>query len=137
MTEAGQPLDRGLLDTSVLIDLPEIALDTLPVELAISTVTLAELAAGTHATDEPGERAARQQRLQWAEATFDPLPFDTEAARSYGQIYALVRAAGRQPRRRFADLLIASVAAANNLPLVTRNPDDFRGLDQVLSVVRV
>ena len=36
--------------------------------------------------------------FQWAEATFDPLPFDVEAARRYGQVYALVRAAGRWAR---------------------------------------
>jgi predicted nucleic acid-binding protein len=128
--------ERGLLDTSAVIDLPSIALDRLPEELAISTVTLAELAAGPHASDDPAERAARQQRLQWAEATFDPLPFDVEAARRYGQVYALVRAAGRHPRR-LADLLIASVAAANDLALLTRNPADFAGLDKLLRVVEV
>lgn len=128
---------RGLLDTSVVIDLPKVSISRLPDELAISTVTLAELAAGPHATDVPAERAARQRRLQWAEATFDPLPFDAEAARSYGQVYALVLAAGRHPRRRLADLLIASVAVANGLPLFTRNPTDFTGLDSVLTVVEI
>lgn len=128
---------RGLLDTSVVIDLPKVPIEQLPDELAISTVTLAELAAGPHASDIPAERAARQQRLQWAEATFDPLPFDAEAARRYGQVYALVRASGRRPRRRLADLLIASVAVANDLPLLTRNPADFAGLESVLTVVSV
>ena len=128
---------RGLLDTSVVIDLPSVPPDRLPDELAISTVTLAELAAGPHASDDPAERAARQQRLQWAEATFDPLPFDIEAARRYGQVYALVRATGRRPGRRLADLLIASVAVANDLPLLTRNPADFVGLEGLLAVVEV
>lgn len=128
---------RGLLDTSVVIDLPKVPISQLPDELAISTVTLAELAAGPHASDVPAERAARQRRLQWAEATFDPLPFDAEAARSYGQVYALVRAAGKHPRRRLAALLIASVAVANDLPLLTRNPTDFTGLESVLTVVEI
>lgn len=128
---------RGLLDTSVVIDLPKVPVERLPDELAISTITLAELAAGPHASGVPAERAARQQRLQWAEATFDPLPFDADAARSYGQVYALVRAAGRQPRRRFADLQIASVAVANGLPLLTRNPADFSGLESILTVVGI
>ncbi len=68
-------VERGLLDTSTLIDLPLISTDVLPTELAISAITLAELAAGPHTTGEPAERAARRQRLQWAEGTFDPLPF--------------------------------------------------------------
>lgn len=84
--------------------------------------------AGPHATDDPLERSLRQGRLQWAESTFDALPFDVDAARAYGRIYALVRRAGRQPRRRPADLMIASVAAARHLPLYTRNPADFDGL---------
>ncbi len=129
--------DRGLLDTSAVIDLAQLRFKQLPAELAISAVTLAELAAGPHASDDPGERAARQERLQWAEGTFDPLPFDVEAARRYGQVYALVRALGRRPQRRLADLLIASIAMANGLPLLTRNPADFAGLDSVLTVVSV
>lgn len=129
---------RGLLDTSAVIDLPIIDPGALPNELAIASVTLAELAAGPHATDDPVERAVRQQRLQWAEATFEPLPFDAEAARAYGRVFAAMRAAGRAAvRRRFADLLIASVAVAHGLPVVTRNPIDFTGLDGVVDVVAV
>lgn len=128
---------RGLLDTSVVIDLPSVPVEALPTELAIATITLAELAAGPHASDDPIERAGRQQRLQWAEATFDPLPFDAEAARCYGRVYAAVRAAGRHSRRRVADLLIASVAAANELPLFTRNSDDLAGLGDLIEVVQM
>ncbi len=126
-----------MLDTSVVIDLPHISTDALPDELAISTITLAELAAGPHASDDPTERAARQQRLQWVEANFEPLSFDAEASRCYGVIYAAVRAAGRRPRRRTADLFIAAVATAQGLALYTRNPDDFAGLDKLVEVVAV
>ena len=129
--------DLGLLDTSVVIDLPQIDVSALPAELAISAITLAELAAGPHASGDVAERAIRQQRLQWAESTFDPIPFDAEAARYYGSMFALVLAAGRKPRRRLADLLIASVAAANDLPLLTRNPDDFIGLEPFVTVLAV
>lgn len=127
----------GILDTSVVIDLPDIDGDQLPAEAAITAITLAELAAGPHATADPIQRAIRQERLQWAEATFDALPFDTAAARSYGRVYALVRAIERQPRGRLGDLMIASVAAANQLPLYTRNPSDFAGLDPVVTVLAV
>ena len=130
-----EPRDRGLLDTSVVIDIATIAADDLPRESAISALTLAELAAGPHATTDPDERARRQQRLQWAEATFDPLPFDLDAARTFGLIFAATQKAGRKGRRRVVDLMIAAVAAANELPLYTRNADDFRSLGKLVKIV--
>lgn len=129
--------DAGILDTSVVIDLAAISGDLLPAESAITAITLAELAAGPHAAADTIQRSVRQERLQWAEATFDALPFDSAAARSYGRVYALVRAARRQPRGRLGDLMIASIAASNRLPLYTRNPTDFLGLDSVITVVAV
>lgn len=129
--------ERGLLDTSVVIDLGVLSSESLPRSLLISAVTLAELAQGPSATDDPVERAGRQDRLQRVEGSFDPLPFDTAAARAYGRVCAGVRAAGRTPRGRFPDLQIAAVALANGLPLYTRNPDDFRGLDDLVTVVPV
>lgn len=127
----------GLLDTSVVVDLDIIAADVLPGQVAVCTLTLAELAAGPAATDDPAERARRQDRLQRTEAAFDPLPFDVEAARAYGRIYAAVRAHGRSPRRRLADLLIASIALANDLPVVTRNGTDFAGFEGFVEVIEV
>jgi predicted nucleic acid-binding protein len=123
-----------LLDTSVVIDHDVVDPALLPDESAIAAVTLAELAAGPHATRYPQERARRQDRLQWAAATWDALPFDMDAARMYGRIFAAVRASGRTSRTRLADLLIAATAAANGLPLYTRNPADFAGLNQLLTV---
>jgi hypothetical protein len=126
---------RGLLDTSVVIDIERIDATSLPAEVAVSAVTMAELAAGPHATADPGERARRQERLQRAEAAFAPLPFDANAARAFGRIYAAVSAKGRKARgRRAIDLLIAATAIAEDLPLYTRNPDDFRGLADLLDV---
>ena len=46
-------------------------------------------------------------------------------------------ATGRTSRTRFADLLIAATAAAHGLPLYTRNPGDFIGLDEIVRVVGV
>jgi predicted nucleic acid-binding protein len=121
-----------LLDTSVVIDLGGIDPDELPERISISAITMAELAAGPHATDDLAERARRQDRLQRAESTFDPLPFDADAARAYGRIYASVLGAGRKARgRRAVDLLIAATALAHDLPLYTRNPDDFVHLEGV------
>lgn len=127
---------RGLLDTSVVVGLEQIDPELLPDEPAICSVTLAELAAGPHATSDPDERARRQERLQRIEATFDPLPFDGNAARAYGRIYAAIAAAGRKARgRRAVDMLIAAIALADGLPLYTCNPDDFVGLAGILEVV--
>jgi len=129
---------RGLIDTSVVIDLELIEPADLPRELAVSAITLAELAAGPHATTDPVERARRQDRLQRTEATFEPLPVDTAVARAYGRVYAAVGVAGRKARgRRAMDLFIAATAVAAGLPLYTRNPDDFTGLSELLEVVGI
>jgi predicted nucleic acid-binding protein len=127
---------RGLIDTSVVIDLEQIDPADLPLEIAISAITLAELAAGPHATADPAERARRQDRLQRAEATFEPLPVNTEVARAYGRVYAAVAASGRKARgRRAVDLLIVATALALGLPLYTRNPSDFTGLSELIDIV--
>jgi predicted nucleic acid-binding protein len=93
------------------------------------------LAAGPHATSDADVRGRRQDRLQRAEAAFDPLPFDGDAARAYGRIFAAVAAAGRKARgARAVDLLIAATALAAELPLYTRNGDDFVGLGGLVDI---
>jgi predicted nucleic acid-binding protein len=121
-----------------VIALDHLDAEQLPTELAISALTMAELAAGPHATSDTAERARRQDRLQRAEATFDPLPFDSAAARAYGLIYAAIVATGRKARGpRAVDMLIAATALAGNLPLYTRNVDGFRGIEHLIDVVAV
>ncbi|WP_431953415.1 type II toxin-antitoxin system VapC family toxin [Actinacidiphila sp. bgisy167] len=138
--------EQGLLDTNIMILRRWVDPDELPVEVAISAITLAELSAGPHEVrrndeqgdyDEYAERARRMDVLQRAENEFDPIPFDAEAARIYGRVCAAVIGAGRKPRRRVADLMIAATAIAEGLPLFTTNPDDFKGLDDLLTVVPV
>lgn len=129
---------RGIVDTSVVIDLEQLEAGQLPIELAVSAITMAELAAGPHATGDPDERGRRQDRLQRAEAAFDPLPFDAEAARAYGRIYAAEVASGRKARgTRALDLLIAATACAANLPVYTRNPEDLRSLQDLVDIIAV
>lgn len=128
---------RGLLDTSVVIDLDLVDSALLPDESAIAAVTLAELAAGPHATSDEQEKARRQDRLQWVATTWDALPFDSDAARAYGRVFAATKAAGRTSRTRLADLLIASTAVAHGLPIYTRNPNDFSGLEGIAEVIAI
>lgn len=127
---------RGLLDTSVIIDMEMLDPAQLPAEVAVSALTMAELAAGPHATADPEERGRRQDRLQRAEAAFDPLPFDTNAARAYGRVFSAAIVAGRKARgARAVDLLITATALAAGLPLYTRNGDDFLALDDLVEIV--
>ncbi len=121
----------------MVIDLDIIEADLLPLTVGVSAITMAELSAGPAATTDSAERARRQDRLQRAEAAFEAIPFGADAARAYGRVYAAVVAAGRQPRRRFADLLNAATAVAEGLPVVTRHSEDFAGLEQLLDIVEV
>jgi predicted nucleic acid-binding protein len=128
----------GVLDTSVVIDLPVIPEVQLPVAATITTITLAELSQGPHLTRDDRERAVRIERLQLTESMFrSPLPFDASAARKFGSLVALTVAAGRKTRARRIDLLIAAIATAHGLPLFTRNGDDFIGLKEAVTVVTV
>ena len=129
--------EAGVLDTSIIAALKLYDPAELPETFLITAVTLGELSYGPHATDDPLKRAGRVAVLQHVESTFEPLPYDHHAARLYGQICAAVRAAGRQPRKRASDLMIAAPAASNALPLYTANPGDFTGAEAFAEVVGV
>lgn len=128
---------RGVLDTSTVILLRSITdSSALPSEPLITAVTLAELSVGPLVTTNDQERAARQAHLQQAEADFDPLPFDAEAARAFGQVAASLRRSGRKVAARSYDAMIAAIAISNDLAVHTCNPADFEGIDG-LTVVAV
>lgn len=131
-------MTSGLLDTSVIIDWNDPAvLEAVPDEVAVSAISVAELAAGPHLASSAAEAASRQARLQEVESKLEPIPFDAAAARSYGQIVAAAAEAGRKHRRRVADLMIAATAHASGLALYTRNIDDFAGLERLLTVIEI
>lgn len=127
----------GVLDTSVVIDLDHLTAATLPNIATVPSVVLAELGAGIHAATDPIERAHRVDRLQRVSLQFESLPFDEAASQQYALLVAHVIAAGRNPHPRRFDLLIGATAASNQLPLYTRNPKDFEGLENALTVIPV
>ena len=127
----------GMLDTSVLIDLEKINPDVLPDGFIVSAVSLGELGAGVHTTNDPVERQLRISRNRMVELQWETVPFDVPAAQHYATLYAHTLAVGRNPRSRRLDLMIAATAASYPAPLYTRNPDDFKGLEHALTVVAV
>lgn len=137
MTGVARQARRGILDTSTVIRLGHITDPTLlPTEPLITAVTLAELSVGPLVANDETERAARQAHLQYAEASFAPLPFDAAAARAFGQVAASLRRTGRKVFARAYDAMIAATAIAGGLPVYTCNADDFAGIDG-LEVVAV
>jgi tRNA(fMet)-specific endonuclease VapC len=121
--------DQGILDTSTVVLLGRLDPERLPDEPLITTVTLAELSVGPLVATTRKARSSRQAVLQHAEADFEPLPFDAEAARAFGRVAASWRATGRKVQARGYDAMIAATAIANDLPLYTINPADFSGID--------
>ena len=136
MTKTIGDRHTGVLDTSTIILLDRLSASDIPEHPVITTISLAELSVGPLATDDPTERAKRQSLLQEVEATFDPLPFDSDAARAFGRVAASLRNAGRKPAARAFDALIAATALSNQLDLYTCNPRDYEGIEG-LNVVAV
>ena len=122
---------KAVLDTSVVV---ATGVGRLEGDLAVSTATLAELHFGVLVAKEASTRAERLRRLSVVEQRFEPLPVDEGVARSYGRLAAAVVQAGRKPRPRVMDLLIAATAHANGARLYTANPDDLRGLEAELDI---
>ena len=127
--------ESGLLDTSVVVSLGGMTdASGLPSRCFVSAITLAELSVGPLVARNDADRIARQSVLQQVEADFDPIPFDASAARAFGRVAAQLRASGRKTSARAYDALIAATAVAHGLPVYTRNPDDFAGIDALVVV---
>lgn len=124
----------GVIDTSVVLELEHLTPEDLPAAPLITAITLAELSAGPVVAVDDAERSRRQRHVQFAEASFTPLPFDDAAARAFGTVSGALRRRGRKAGSRAFDALIAAIALARGLPVFTCNPDDFAGIDGLVVV---
>ena len=123
-------MEKGILDTNALVLLGRITdTNALPDEPLITAITLAELSVGPLVATDERARANRQTLLQATEASFDPLPFNTAAARAFGSVASSLRQSGRTPAARAYDALIAAIAISNDLPIHTCSPRDFSGIE--------
>ena len=127
----------GVLDTCAYIDLGLLNPVELPEIPELTAITMAELHQGVAMAKDAASRAARTEKLGAAIVDFEPLPFDGQAAARYGTLVALAMAANRDPKPRRMDLMIAAIASSRGLPLYTRNGEDFKGLNDMVTIVSV
>jgi predicted nucleic acid-binding protein len=124
--------EEGILDTSAVILLGQVSPAALPRTPRITSITLAELSVGPLVAKDENERLIRQARLLQAEADFDPIPFDDQAARTFGAVSANLRQLGRKSAARTYDTLIAAVALSRGLPLFTADARHFQEIDSLV-----
>ena len=98
-------------------------------ELFTAAVCQAEILSGL-AVMPSGRRRAELEEAAHAMFTDDfggrVLPFDTEAAVAYAEVFAARRKAGRPSGT--VDLMLAAIARVRGASVVTRNVADFEGV---------
>lgn len=123
-----------LLDTSVLIGLPELDLPDEPT--ALSAISYAELGLGIERATDPQHRRSRIARRTWYSEVFDTpwLPLDTAAADGYAYLASIV-AKSRPAHARSKDIMLAGQAYALSARLATLNPKDFALVAEHVEIV--
>jgi len=89
-------------------------------DIAVCSIVKAELFAGAGKSNAPDKTLAKQQTFL---NRFVSLPFSDEAAALYGPMRATLEKAGTPIGA--LDMLIAAIAMANDLILVTHNASEF------------
>jgi len=126
-----------LLDTCVVSEVShQVPSETVMLELeskaadcVISSITWAELLYGCNLLENGRKKTALNAFLyEYVRETFDQLPFDEHAASILADLRARCRKTGKIVET--ADLMIASIAIANNVILVTRNIKHFEPLQE-------
>lgn len=124
---------RAVLDTSVLLDPPD-DLGAFADEVCVCTLSFAELATGLHPRDHV-EAARRAEAYALLAATFPPIGFSAQAARLYGALCATAKDAGHDQRPGRFEVMIAAVAVAEHLPLITARPAGVLDLQPAVTVI--
>ncbi len=125
----------AILDTSIFVagEQGRELRRTLPDEVAVSVVTLAELELGVLAAGDPEARALRLATLTRVREQTAGLPADERVASSYARLAAGEMAKGRKPR--VHDTWIAATALVHGSQVWTQD-GDFSSFDAV-DVVRL
>lgn len=131
-------MTSGLADTSLFIALESgrgLDRTSVPDELLVSVITLAELEAGVLAARDVSSRAARLRTFEFA-SRLEPLVVDASVSAHWALLRVELHLAGR--RAGVNDLWLAATALANDLPIVTQD-DDFDILAELglLDVIKV
>lgn len=114
---------RGVLDTSVIIAIETgrpVDYALLPLEQAITAISIGELNYGVHAAADTDTRSMRLSTLQ-SIAGLSVLTADTVAATQWGRMRHRLREQNRKIN--VNDLWIAAIALAHNLPVITQDSD--------------
>jgi predicted nucleic acid-binding protein len=124
---------KAILDTNMLV---AESLSHHGYEVAVSSLSWAELGYGIRKAVDPVERARRETRIARLRNVLGPgIPFDDAAAHAYETVCGLVLDSGREVRGRAIDLMIAATAAAHGAVVITRNTDDFEGFEGFITVI--
>ncbi|MDI9640701.1 type II toxin-antitoxin system VapC family toxin [Oscillatoria amoena NRMC-F 0135] len=97
-----------------------------PSDIAVSSITKAELFYGAMRSNDPTQALRNQQEFL---SQFVSLPFDDQASLIHGRIRAQLAMQGT-PVGSY-DLMIAAIALANNLVVVTHNTREFERIESL------
>lgn len=129
-------MSRAVLDTSVLVAREQgRSLErSLPEDVAVSVVSIAELELGVLMARDAGTRGQRLRTVTAVRSLAAALPIDERTASAYAQLAANVLGEGRKPR--VHDTWIAATALANDAEVWTQDAD-FSDFAEAVPVVRV
>jgi predicted nucleic acid-binding protein len=129
-------VSRAVLDTSVLVarEQGRSLKRSLPDDVAVSVVSIAELELGVLMAHDAGTRGQRLRTVTEVRSLTAALPIDERTASAYAQLAANVLGEGRKPR--VHDTWIAATALANDAEVWTQDAD-FSDFADAVPVVRV
>jgi predicted nucleic acid-binding protein len=138
-------MNVAFLDTSVLIatvgpdGISEKAVAVLSdlEDGLVSSIVMSELRFGVASASDQLVRAERQSRFDAVTSLYGTgIPYDDQAAASYGFLTAVIISKGLDRRARRIDRMIAAAAHSRQLPIVTADTR-FRDFADVMTVIEL